>query len=241
MPDKEEMSFERISQAYREEKKHARLMKIEDSFYADILRFLDQLSQELIVEEEKNPASSKATLLRDEIKRVKRKFDQIYGFRERKILLLAWAKVSGGRSDVKNLTKTERQFFESLVDELKHYRGLHLEGRQLPDTKERKAPEADGEPRPVQEPPDKRENEGGREEEEKKEEGPFDSFEEKEEPGQGFLDGEYALVQVLEDIPEFAGVDRNYHLRKGDVVTLPKDVASIVCGHGKCKILELSC
>ena len=50
----------------------------------------------------------------------------------------------------------------------------------------------------------------------------------------------FALVRVMEDVPTFAGVDRDYTLKKEDVVSLPKSVADTLAAHGKIKLIEPS-
>lgn len=40
------------------------------------------------------------------------------------------------------------------------------------------------------------------------------------------------LIRVLEDVPTFAGIDRNYTLRKGDVVGLPEPLARTLITRG---------
>jgi len=45
------------------------------------------------------------------------------------------------------------------------------------------------------------------------------------------------LVRVLEDVPTFAGVDKDYKLRKEDVVSIPKNIANTLLSHGKIKII----
>ena len=41
------------------------------------------------------------------------------------------------------------------------------------------------------------------------------------------------LIRILEDLPEFAGPDRDYKLNKEDVVTLPKVLADVLINTGK--------
>jgi DNA replication initiation complex subunit (GINS family) len=48
------------------------------------------------------------------------------------------------------------------------------------------------------------------------------------------------MARVLEDVPTFAGVDRDYKLRKEDVVSIPKSVADTLLSHGKIKIIGSS-
>jgi hypothetical protein len=48
------------------------------------------------------------------------------------------------------------------------------------------------------------------------------------------------LVRVLEDIPTFAGVDKDYKLKKEDIISLPKGIADTLLSHGKIRIVGSS-
>ena len=41
------------------------------------------------------------------------------------------------------------------------------------------------------------------------------------------------VVAVIADIPPFAGKDRNYALKKGDVVTIPANIGQVLCRSNK--------
>ena len=47
------------------------------------------------------------------------------------------------------------------------------------------------------------------------------------------------VVHVLEDIPPFAGLDVSYHLRKEDVVTLPRGIAKVLIDRGKARLVQV--
>ena len=47
-----------------------------------------------------------------------------------------------------------------------------------------------------------------------------------------------AIVQVLEDIPPFVGVDHTYELKKDDIVSLPMQFADLLSSKGKARIVE---
>jgi DNA replication initiation complex subunit (GINS family) len=51
---------------------------------------------------------------------------------------------------------------------------------------------------------------------------------------------ELVLARVLEDIPTFAGVDRDYKLKKEDIVSLPSSIANTLVSHGKIKLIGAS-
>jgi DNA replication initiation complex subunit (GINS family) len=47
--------------------------------------------------------------------------------------------------------------------------------------------------------------------------------------------GDFAVLQVLEDVGEFATAESDYHLRKADVVSLPREFAKVLVQQGKAK------
>jgi len=42
-----------------------------------------------------------------------------------------------------------------------------------------------------------------------------------------------AVIRVLQDVPPFAGLAGTYHLHRGDVLTLPRSLADVLCARGK--------
>src|SRR5207249_1149668 len=66
-------------------------------------------------EAQKNPNSPKALLLQDELRKVRKRRDQIFTYRERKLALLASSRASGAEVEVPNLPAQERGLFESMV------------------------------------------------------------------------------------------------------------------------------
>lgn len=51
--------------------------------------------------------------------------------------------------------------------------------------------------------------------------------------------GDAYVLEILEDIPTFAGIDTNYALRKDDVATLPKEMAEVLIKSGKARRIEI--
>jgi hypothetical protein len=48
-----------------------------------------------------------------------------------------------------------------------------------------------------------------------------------------------AVLQVIEDVGEFATAERDYNLRKADVVSLPREFASVLIQQGKARELAV--
>lgn len=207
------MSFERITRIYREETGKNTLTKLEMDFYVKLNGYIEDLRSRTDEELAKDPHSSKAILLQNELRKISQKRDQIYRTRERKIALMAPAHVGGTDVDTKVLTKNEKVLFEKLVDDLKDAREEVFSGDgTVTEKKEKKAPEVETQKKP---PP-------------------------KEEAKKQEAEEDLAVVQALEDIPPFAGIDVTYELKKEEVVTLPKKVAKILTESGKAKLLEIN-
>ncbi|TET89478.1 MAG: DNA replication complex GINS family protein [Methanomassiliicoccales archaeon] len=209
----EGITFERITRIYREETGKNTLTKLEMDFYVKLNGYIEDLRSRTDEELAIDPHSSKAILLQNELRKISQKRDQIYRTRERKIALMASARVGGTDVDTKVLTKNEKVLFEKLVDDLKDAREEVFSGdRTVTEKKEKKAPEVETQKKP---PP-------------------------KEEAKKQEAEEDLAVVQALEDIPPFAGIDVTYELKKEEVVTLPKKVAKILTESGKAKLLEIN-
>ncbi|UCD92908.1 MAG: hypothetical protein JSV43_03035 [Methanobacteriota archaeon] len=209
----EGISFERITRIYREETGKNTLTKLEMDFYGKLNDYVEDLKSRTDEELAKDPHSSKAILLQNELRKISQKRDQIYRSRERKIVLMASAYVGGTEVDTGVLTKNERVLFEKLVEDLKNAREDVFSGEGIPMEEEvKEAPKAESEKEEPQ----------------------------KEEPKEEKPEEEVAVVQALEDIPPFAGIDVTYELKKEEVVTLPKKVAKILTESGKAKLLEIN-
>lgn len=215
MAGDEEVDFERITKVYREESQQKALTILEPDFYRKLNAYVERLEEGLRKETSSNPDSPKASMLRDELRKVTKKREQIFQYRERKIALLASLSASGAEVELKGVTTEEKGVFESLVDVLKRARGETFSARAAPQRTDRVAE--------VERPSEK---EGGVA---KAGTGPAVSVER-----------DLVLVRILEDIPPFAGVDRTYCLRKEDVVTLPKAIASVLTQKGKARVVEVA-
>ncbi len=112
----EAVEFKRVSQIYREESRRKTLTRLEPDFYGQLAGYIEDLQKRSAKATKADFNSPKAVLLRDELRKVERKRDQIYAIRERKVAMLALAKVGGGPVDVSVLTTEEKALFEGLVD-----------------------------------------------------------------------------------------------------------------------------
>ena len=224
MPGEEEVNFERVTKVYREESGKKTLVGLEVDFYDKLAAYIARLDESANKESQKDPNSPKALLLQDELRKVRKRRDQIFTYRERKLALLASSRASGADVEVPNLTAQERVLFESMVALLKKSRSDAFGGSPF-----------GSEPAP-----------GPKTEE------PAKSAAAKVPAGMKVLRSEetrrtpappalkdHVLVHVLEDLPPFAGIDTTYRLKKEDVITLPKTIAQILVDRGKARIVQM--
>jgi DNA replication initiation complex subunit (GINS family) len=229
VPGEEEVNFERVTKVYREESGKKTLVALEADFYDKLAAYVARLDGAANAEAQKNPNSPKALLLQDELRKVRKRRDQIFTYRERKLALLASSRASGADVEVPNLPTPERTLFENIVALLQKTRGEAFGGSPL----------ASGPAQPM----GPATSPGATK----------DQAEPKGRPaGMKVIRAEetkrvavpptlkdHVLVHILEDLPPFAGIDTTYRLRKEDVVTLPKTIAQILVDRGKARIVPM--
>ncbi len=223
MPGEEEVNFERVTKVYREESGKKTLVSLEADFYDKLAAYLTRLDESANKEAQKDANSPKALLLQDELRKVRKRRDQIFTYRERKLALLASSRASGAEVEVPSLPAQERVLFESMVALLRKSRADAFGGSPFGAEP---APVAAGAEPPA--PPAKERPAGMK---------VVRSEDTKRTPVAPTLK-DHVLVHVLEDLPPFAGIDTTYRLRKEDVVTLPRTIAQILVDRGKARIIQ---
>ena len=225
VPGEEEVNFERVTKVYREESGKKTLVNLEADFYDKLAAYVARLDEGANAEAQKDPNSPKALLLQDELRKVRKRRDQIFTYRERKLALLASSRASGAEVEVPHLTTQESALFENMVALLKKSRADAF--GPLPHA---------AEATPSSEPPRPKGPATSKEPERMRVVRAEDT---KRAPVTPTLK-DHVLVHVLEDLPPFAGIDTTYRLKKEDVVTLPKTIAEILVGRGKARIVQVA-
>jgi DNA replication initiation complex subunit (GINS family) len=147
---------------------------------------------------EKESSPQKQMLLKEEVQNTRKISTNIYEQREKKVILAAISKTRGGEPDLKNLVGVERNLFDSILQMMAQTRE-ELLNKKTREKEEEKAIEVRIEP--------KAENK-------------------KQEIITQKPQNINPIVMVAKDIPEFMGTDaKKYNLRKGDVLSLPKDMS----------------
>src|SRR5881397_2052154 len=222
VPGEEEVNFERVTKVYREESGKKTLVALEADFYDKLASYIARLDESANKEAQKDPNSPKALLLQDELRKVRKRRDQIFTYRERKLALLASSRASGAEVEVPNLPAQERGLFESMVALLTKSRADAFGGSLLVAEVESPAP-------PTSAP----KSESAKKEPERMKVVRAEDTKRVAVPPS-------LKDHVLEDLPPFAGIDTTYRLKKEDVVTLPKTIAEILVGRGKARIVQMA-
>jgi DNA replication factor GINS len=190
-----------------------------------LAQHLERLRQLAREEAAKDPMSTTATLLQNELKNTMRLAQDIVSLRLRKMANRAVDSLEGGKVDLRSLTPTEKDVYADLARILAAAHGQMMPGRggssretprpaapaPSPGPESAPAPSIDGDPPDASTPPPVVE----------------DGAEVK------------ALIHVLEDVPSFAGEGgRTYSLKRGDMVTLPDRLAEVLVGRGMAERVE---
>jgi len=110
--DKDEINYKTLRKIQQIEEKTSILSKIDSEIYLNFSKYINNLN--LRFENEKN--EQRKIILKSEINNTKRIIKNIYDQREKKILLTIMSKVRGGDPNLKNLIKSEKILFESILE-----------------------------------------------------------------------------------------------------------------------------
>src|SRR5947209_9725119 len=115
VPGEEDVNFERVTKFYCEQSGKKTLVSLEADFYDKLAAYVVRLDEAANKEAQKDPNSPKALLLQDELRKVRKRRDQIFTYRERKLALLASSRASGADVEIPNLPSQERFLFDNMV------------------------------------------------------------------------------------------------------------------------------
>jgi len=259
-PPSEPLNFDEVTEVYRREQRTKNVTEIRRDFYPALRDFVDRIRKEGEKEMAIDQFSAKATLLRNQLKKVCEKASQIFDFRIEKIILTALRAASGSKVDLERLTPEEREFYERIYALIIEYRSTligverHLRGGVATASQEVsvKVHISEDEIKNEKIAPSGISGESLMKQSESAEAKAFEAI------GEGGSDGgrktgglessaDYdnsisttaafqqnrIILRILEDLPTFAGPLRNYCLRKEDVVILPVSIAKVLLAKGK--------
>ncbi len=209
------MTYEDIMGLFRLENKSSQLTKVDPALYDKMSAYIKTLRKESEREIAMNPMSQASMMLNDQLKKAIDKSKRVYELRQRKIALLALRKVAGDNPDTGNLTPDELVLFSSMTSVIGAHKDSNADFEEL-------GPRFT-QPKDVTELPEVPTTKACQD---NKPEGASDK-----------ISDELVLVRVLEDLPTFAGVDKDYKLKKEDIISLPKGIANTLVSHGKASVI----
>lgn len=215
-----DVGYEEIMSLFRQEYGSPQLTKVDPELYQKMASYVRSLRKENEKEIATNPSSHTSMMLSDQLKKASDKAKRIYELRQRKIALLALRKVAGDNPETANLTPDELVLYSSLVSVLGAHRDSNADiegsGPRFSNPKDIvQLPEASDS--------ESAKGKGGDDDE-----------------GDDRTEVPLVMVRVLEDVPTFAGVDKDYTLKKEDVIALPKGIAETLASHGKIRVIGSS-
>jgi DNA replication factor GINS len=229
------LTFKDITEVYRTERKTKNLTEIRRDFYDAAGAFLEKLRKDT-EEKREDPFSLQVLGLSDTIKKVSSKTIQIFEIRAEKILLMALRASSGAEVDVSRLTREESQLYKDTLASLRERRSdLFSLGRRI-----QPAPDIKAGIEEETEISDVEEEGAGTLEEELPEQREMELISEQEPSSmEKIVQEENLIIRVLEDVPPFAGPERDYRLSKEDVVILPAIIARALVSKGKAEEIKV--
>ena len=208
------LNFNDITKVYRTEQGSTEISEIRKDFYPALREYIERMKKESEEEMRRDPYSTKASSMANEIKKVTQKGNQIFQFRQKKVMLMSLRESNGGKVDGSRLTDEEKRFFEDITDRLKAMKAAAIDGQGYAPMMRR-----DGSDESVC--------------------GLVASME-AESVARGNAPGASAqsstlnvLVRILQDIPSWPVGPRNYVFTKEDVVNLPASVGCDLVKSGK--------
>jgi len=249
------MTYEELSQIYREEKKGKSLTPVRPDLYRSMADLMSRLNQEYARLIAIDPDSIMAEGANQHRKNAEKLIKFILSVRSRKICVKAVNAADGANEELASLTPEEREYYLQIVDLSRrqlslvdHYRGRTTVATRIDEpirapVEEPAVKEPEPEPEPVVE------DAAIPVEEPEMFDDPMDStFDEPEPvviptkadvpdvevvPENNDIRDESVVLRILEDLPPFVGPDRDYELHKEDIVTLPKAMAAILINSQK--------
>jgi DNA replication factor GINS len=222
----EQMTFDDLSAVYRAEMKSQLLSEVRKDLYDSLKRLQESVRKEYETEFSKDPDSIMCEGLNERRKKLTITVQKIIGLRMEKIAKMALRAAMGAENVVDKLTPEEREYYDNIVAASKRLRGTTVKDGKRNVTQDILAG-TDRTPVMNDVPDDAViANEG-----EELIERPRKDTEPKE---------EMVVIRILEDIPRFAGPDRDYVLKKEDIIRMPTAFAGALIKHEKAALLDIT-
>jgi DNA replication factor GINS len=226
------MTFEDLSSAYRVEMKSNILAEARKDLYAALAGIQEKTQKDYEAEYSKDPDSIMCEGMNERRKKVNNLIQKVIDLRMEKVAMLALRGSMGANNVIEKLTQEERIYYTTVAEDSKKHRNSVLRNKgaknyTIPDISPRKIEPMPSVPAPAPAERIATEHAG--------EELIESPVRETEEPAE-----ELVTIRALENIPKFAGPDRDYELKKEDVVRLPAALAGLLINHEKAVRLNVT-
>jgi DNA replication factor GINS len=245
-PPAEDFTFEDLTEVCRREQRNKTISEVRKDFYSAMRDCQEGLRRESERECATDQFSARSKLATNEFIKFQEKSAQIFEFRMGKILDMALRAAGGAKIDTARLTVEEREMYDGVFSIISRRRAALLEGLRA-RSMEGEEPSLLPAPVPLMVAEDRRE--------EIPPSAPpvltvgtpavpadtpsdippamVSPVEKPPEAGSVVPVTDYVVVRILEDLPAFAGVGRNYRLVKEDLVSLPPAIAKALVARKK--------
>ena len=229
--DRDPLTIDALASIYRVESKSKALSEIRKDFYMAAAALSESVRKEYEEELKKDSGSFVYEGLNERKKRITLHCRNIVDLRMEKITKLALLGAMGGDNALETLTHEEREYYLVVLDASKKHRALTEHSKKLktvalnvePKTVPVSAPIEEAVPEPpiiIEEPSV---------EEWIPESVPDEPEEE-----------ESVTIRILEDLPKFSGPDKDYELRKEDIVRMPVVMANALISREKAVKIQVT-
>ncbi len=222
------LSYDEIHAVHRRERSTRSLAKVPGDFYPRLSAYLEEARKELSEESSKG-ASPRVLLLQGQFRNLEETAREIVMLRLRKVAEMSFTVVEGGSLNERVLTPEELRFAGALSQLIGSAHAEALTG--VGGTAPAPAPPRDAETARKAAPEPRAAPASGRTDHEEPGR--------PEEPAPPPAAPALAMLRILDDIPPFEGENKHvYRLRKEDIVSLPRDIASILVRRKKAVEME---
>ncbi|UCC93662.1 MAG: DNA replication complex GINS family protein [Thermoplasmata archaeon] len=226
----EEMGFKFIQQVQQRESRSHNLTKLPADFFENLALHIAGLRQLARDEMARDPMSTTATLVSNELRNTLSLSQDIILLRLRKMANRAVDSLEGGKVDVRALTPREKDLYGELASFMATAHG------ELTPPKGTGTAMAPPTPTPAPTPADEtvmEATEGPKEAPEGEETASVEAAPEVDVQVPTPSGEDAVLIHVLKDTPPFAGDDgQTYSLKKGDMVSIPGNLAQVLVSRG---------
>jgi len=122
MVREEPLSYTKLQEMVRQERKASYIEKLEADFYPQVMKFLERTREEYDRWQSQDPYAMETRSLGKEVSDIPLLYRQLYNIREEKVLKMARDMSRGIKHEIKNLTANEKGLLQELLTTLRHHR-----------------------------------------------------------------------------------------------------------------------